>query len=85
MFIEASKHAFILNIIKELKIQLNCISPKKNMKTKICALCKKEETVLYRVQNTKGKIWIFVCTDCCNKIKTEPSYRYGGTWKGDRH
>ncbi len=85
MFIGASKHAFILNIIKELKIQLYCISPKKNMKTKICALCKKEETVLYRVQNTKGKIWIFVCTDCCNKIKTEPNYRYGGTWKGDRH
>jgi hypothetical protein len=85
MFIGASKHVFILNIIKELKIQLNFIIPKKNMKTKICALCKKEETVLYRVQNTKGKIWIFVCTDCCNKIKTEPNYRYGGTWKGDRH
>ncbi len=55
------------------------------MKTKVCALCKKEEITLYRVQITKGKIWIFVCTDCCNRVKGEPNYRYGGTWKGDRH
>lgn len=55
------------------------------MKTKICALCGMEATILYRVQVTKGKVWIFVCTDCCNKVKTEPGYRYGGTWKGDRH
>ncbi len=55
------------------------------MKTKNCALCKKEERILYRVQLTKGKIWMFVCTDCCNKSKTEPGYRYGGTWKGERH
>ena len=56
-----------------------------SMKTKICAICLKEETVLYRVQITKGKVWIFVCTDCCNNVKKEPGYRYGGTWKGNRH
>lgn len=55
------------------------------MKTKICALCQKEETTLYRVQITKGKVWIFVCTECCNNAKTKPDYRYGGTWKGYRH
>ena len=46
------------------------------MKTKFCALCQKEDRVLYRVQVKKGKVWIFVCTDCCNKVKTEPNYRY---------
>jgi len=55
------------------------------MKTKLCALCQMEATTLYRVQVNKGKDWIFVCTDCCNKVKKEPNYRYGGTWKGERH
>lgn len=55
------------------------------MKTKICASCKTEGCVLYRVQITKGKLWIFVCASCCNKLKTGSNYRYGGTWKGDRH
>jgi hypothetical protein len=56
-----------------------------SMKTKICALCQIEATILYRVQVAKGKNWIFVCTDCCNKVKVVPNYRYGGTWKGIRH
>ena len=55
------------------------------MKTKICELCKKEETTLFRVQIQKGKTWIFVCEDCCNQVKNQPEYRYGGTWKGYRH
>lgn len=55
------------------------------MKTKICSLCQKETTLLYRVQIKKGKVWIFVCTECCIIVKTEPDYRYGGTWKGGRH
>lgn len=55
------------------------------MKTKICALCKIETNILYRIQLTKGKEWIFVCADCCNKAKIEPNYKYGGTWKGYRH
>ena len=55
------------------------------MKSKICELCKVEHTTLYRIKIEKGKIWIFVCTDCCNVQKSNPHYRYGGTWKGTRH
>ena len=55
------------------------------MKTKICALCKKEDNVMFRIQIQKGKIWIFVCEMCCKKSQPLPEYRYGGTWKGDRH
>jgi protein-arginine kinase activator protein McsA len=55
------------------------------MKTKICELCKIEETTLFRVQIQKGKTWIFVCESCCNQSKSNPNYRYGGTWKGYRH
>ncbi|MCU0321044.1 MAG: hypothetical protein MUE72_01435 [Chitinophagaceae bacterium] len=43
------------------------------MKTKNCSLCKHEVTTLYRVQIEKGKIWIFICTECCNKVKSEPT------------
>jgi hypothetical protein len=25
------------------------------------------------VQIEKGKIWIFICTECCNKVKSEPT------------
>ncbi len=52
------------------------------MKTKICALCKIEACVMYRVQIQKGKAWIFVCTDCCVKSQLMEHYKYGGTWKG---
>ena len=55
------------------------------MKTKICALCAKEETTLYRIQIEKGKTWIFVCAACCDLSKTNQHYKYGGTWKGYRH
>ena len=55
------------------------------MKTKICALCKKEDHVMFRIQIKKGKIWIFVCEMCCKKSQSLPEYRYGGTWKGERH
>jgi protein-arginine kinase activator protein McsA len=55
------------------------------MKTKICAICKIEETTLFRVQIEQGKIWIFVCETCCKKSQHLPHYRYGGTWKGYRH
>jgi RNase P subunit RPR2 len=57
----------------------------KHLKTKICSQCKIEETTLYRIQNQKGKIWIFVCEACCIKSKALPDYKYGGTWKGYRH
>ena len=48
-------------------------------------MCSQDAAVLYRVQLTKGKVWVFVCTSCCLLAKTNPEYRYGGTWKGDRH
>lgn len=56
-----------------------------SMKTKICEICKKEDSTLFRVQVEKGKIWIFVCGICCLKVKGLAHYRYGGTWKGYRH
>jgi protein-arginine kinase activator protein McsA len=55
------------------------------MKTKICHLCKKEDSVQYRIQIEKGKVWIFVCKSCYEKSQSLENYRYGGTWKGDRH
>jgi hypothetical protein len=44
-----------------------------SMKTKFCTLCQMEATILYRVQVTKGKDWIFICANCCNKVKIEPN------------
>lgn len=55
------------------------------MKTKICEICKNEDSTLFRVQVEKGKTWIFVCGICCLKVKDLAHYRYGGTWKGYRH
>jgi protein-arginine kinase activator protein McsA len=55
------------------------------MKTKICALCKKEDSIMYRVKITKGKTWIFVCETCCKATQQLTNYIYGGTWKGNRH
>jgi hypothetical protein len=55
------------------------------MKTKICDLCKIEESILYRIQIEKGKTWLFVCKSCCEKSQKLENYKYGGTWKGRRH
>ena len=52
------------------------------MKAKVCALCKIEASLMYRIQIEKGKIWIFVCKDCCIKSQVLENYKYGGTWKG---
>ena len=52
------------------------------MKTKICHNCTKEYVVMYRIQLKKGKVWVFVCEECCLIAKKLPEYRYGGTWKG---
>jgi RNase P subunit RPR2 len=54
----------------------------KKTKTKSCHTCNKEFSVMYRIQKTKGKIWVFVCPECCKFSKQLPDYRYGGTWKG---
>lgn len=55
------------------------------MKTKNCELCKLEQATLYRIKITNSKVWIFVCTACCQKSQTLENYKYGGTWKGKRH
>lgn len=55
------------------------------MKTKICELCQKNETTLYRIQTTNSKLWIFVCKKCCTNSQNLEHYKYGGTWKGKHH
>jgi hypothetical protein len=25
--------------------------------------------------------WVFVCLNCQKKVKSQPHYQYGGTWK----
>ena len=55
------------------------------MKTKTCDICNANESVLFRIQIQKGKLWIFVCEACCKKSQDLPNYKYGGTWKGNRH
>ncbi|MEM6321566.1 MAG: hypothetical protein AAF960_28160 [Bacteroidota bacterium] len=55
------------------------------MKIKTCVTCKTDHAVMFRVQIQKGKKWIFVCETCCKKHQKGAFYRYGGTWKGNRH
>ena len=55
------------------------------MKTKNCELCKAVDSVLFRIQTDAIRQWIFVCKECCIAKKTETKYKYGGTWKGNRH
>ncbi len=55
------------------------------MKTKICNICKTQEIVLFRIQIEKVKTWIFVCKICCENSQKLENYKYGGTWKGNRH
>jgi len=55
------------------------------LKTKTCDLCEAEESVLFRIQIEKGKTWLFVCKSCCEKSQNLEDYKYGGTWKGNRH
>jgi transposase-like protein len=55
------------------------------MKTKNCPSCKEDHDVMYRIQQSKGKEWLFVCKNCLLKYQQLPQYRYGGTWKGYRH
>ena len=52
-------------------------------RTKTCAHCNGEDSVMYRVQYKPGKTWCFLCKPCVNEVKPDnPLYRYGGTWKG---
>lgn len=55
------------------------------MKTKPCARCEKPTAVAYRFQISPIPAWRFACPDCLPSEQAKPGYRYGGTWKGDRH
>lgn len=70
----------MLLIIKKISKLLH-----KRMKIKNCDICKIQESILFRIQIQKGKIWIFVCKSCCEKSQKLENYKYGGTWKGNRH
>ena len=53
-------------------------------RTKTCAHCNGEDSVMYRVQYKPGKTWCFLCKPCVNEVKPDnPLYRCGGTWKGE--
>lgn len=56
------------------------------MKTKTCELCQKEVVLAYRIKIDGSKQWLFACVNCTETHKhNNPSYSYGGTWKGKRH
>ncbi|WP_213521101.1 hypothetical protein [Nonlabens sp.] len=55
------------------------------MKTKICATCQKQDTLMYRVQIDANKQWVFCCKSCTEQYQSIADYKYGGTWKGNRH
>lgn len=51
---------------------------------KACEHCKVERPALYRVVHNASGEWALICIPCRNKIKDQPFYRYGGTWKADK-
>ena len=50
----------------------------------ICDICKKGDSVHYRVTSTKTSNWIFVCKKCLMDFAKTEGYKYGGTRKGNR-
>ncbi|MDC1217989.1 MAG: hypothetical protein ACKVJR_05005 [Flavobacteriales bacterium] len=53
------------------------------MKKKECEKCKNNFRMLFRVQYTPEKKWVFICNDCVIEVRRDnEDYRYGGTWKG---
>lgn len=53
-------------------------------RVKACALCQLTSAALYRVVADASGVWTLVCPACQDKVKTQASYRYGGTWKADK-
>ncbi|MEM8829336.1 MAG: hypothetical protein AAGE96_08270 [Cyanobacteria bacterium P01_G01_bin.19] len=51
------------------------------LKLKPCDRCKNLVDIRYRVQYQELSDWILVCPDCWQTVKSQPQYRYGGTWK----
>ncbi|MFT6989286.1 MAG: hypothetical protein ACJASL_001255, partial [Paraglaciecola sp.] len=48
---------------------------------KDCNYCAKSDSVLYRIRLQQTAPWEFACSDCQSKVKNQPQYQYGGTWK----
>jgi hypothetical protein len=53
----------------------------RSRQSKNCQTCGKSENVLYRIRLQLQAPWIFACSDCQSKVKDQPPYQYGGTWK----
>ena len=53
-------------------------------RVKACALCQVVSTTLYRVVHDAPNNWVLICSKCRTKVETQPSYRYGGTWKANK-
>ena len=52
------------------------------MRIKHCAICKKDFSIMYRINYKSIKEWVFTCENCLNIVKKDNShYIYGGTWK----
>ena len=52
-------------------------------KTKTCAHCSGEQSVMFRVQYKPGQTWCFLCEKCVLEVREGNLFdRYGGTWKG---
>ena len=47
-------------------------------------MCQTVSSTLYRVAHDTEKDWVLICSGCRTKVETQPSYRYGGTWKADK-
>ena len=51
---------------------------------KACTRCHLVGPTLYRVVADASGVWSLVCPACQDSLKTQPFYRYGGTWKADK-
>ena len=50
----------------------------------ICDICKKYDSLHYRVKSTYKSNWFFVCKKCWLDFSKTEGYKYGGTRKGNR-
>ncbi|MEE4299159.1 MAG: hypothetical protein V2J24_06940 [Pseudomonadales bacterium] len=55
------------------------------MNPRPCERCGADVLVRYRIQTEPSGPWQLVCPECQTKAaRSEPRYRYGGTWKAKR-
>ena len=54
------------------------------VRKKQCNVCAMNRTPLYRASPNNKENWFFYCIDCLGKIKKNPGYFYGGTWKSEK-